>query len=195
MTTVGSHLVSRYGTLGVLAGMTLESAGVPLPSEVIMPLGALGARGAGGVAAVVVAGTAGNLLGSWIAYGIGALIGVEWRGSRVLQRRHWEAAHAWFERYGGRAVFFGRVLPVVRTYISFPAGAAAMPAGRFTLYTLAGSAIWSAVLAVAGYELGAHWRDIQPWFDRYAAVALLALVLGILLWWRTGARRRRAGEG
>jgi len=169
--------------------MTLESAGIPLPSEVIMPLGALGAHGGGGLATVIAAGTAGNLLGSWIAYGIGAALGGQWRGSRLLNRRHWDAAHDWFLRYGDRAVFFGRILPVIRTYISFPAGAAAMPAGRFTLYTVVGSALWSAALAVAGYQLGTHWADIQPWFDRYSVVALGVVLLGAAAWWWSAARR------
>ncbi len=189
LTTLGRHLVARYGVSGVFAGMTLESAGIPLPSEVIMPLGALGAHGAGGLVAVIAAGTAGNLLGSWIAYGIGAAVGAGWSGGRWLNRHHWEAAHAWFLRYGDRTVFFGRILPVIRTYISFPAGAAAMPAGRFTAYTLLGSVLWSGALAVAGHELGTHWTDIQPWFDRYAAVALAVVVVGAATWWWSPAGR------
>lgn len=188
LTTLAGHLVARYGVGGVLVGMTLESTGIPIPSEVIMPLGALHAASPGALAIVIVAGTAGNVLGSWIAYAIGAALGAQWRGSRLLNRRHWEEAHRWFERYGDRAVFLGRVLPVVRTYISFPAGAAAMPVGRFTAYTAVGSAIWSAVLAIAGYQLGAHWAEIEPWFHRYAAVALGVVVIGALtVWWQ---RRR-----
>ncbi len=169
--------------------MTLESAGVPIPSEVLLPLGALGRHSPAGVATVIAAGTAGNLLGSWIAYGIGAALGVTWRGGRLLNRRHWEQAHQWFQRYGDRAVFFGRLLPLIRTYISFPAGAAGMPAGRFTAYTLLGSALWSAVLAIAGYQLGAHWHALVPWFQRYTVVALaVAVVVAAALILR--ARRR-----
>ena len=197
LTALGTHLVHRYGTAGVFAGMTLESAGIPLPSEVIMPLGALGAHGAGGVAVIIAAGTAGNLLGSWIAYGVGAALGAGTLRARWLQPRHLEAGHAWFERYGDRAVFFGRILPVIRTYISFPAGAAAMPWGRFTAYTVLGSVLWSGALAVAGYELGAHWTAIQPWFDRYSVLALglllLAVAARLLAGWLNA--RQRAGAG
>lgn len=185
-------LVSRYGLLGVFVAMTLESVGIPLPSEVVMPLGALavGGRGAAALVAVIAAGTAGNLVGSWLAYAIGAALGQGWRGARWLDRRHWDAAHAWFVRRGGGAVFVGRLLPLVRTYISFPAGASAMPAGRFTLYTLAGSAIWSTGLALAGYALGASWQRLGPVFTVFTAVTVLALALAAAaLWWRW---RRRA---
>lgn len=186
---MAQHLVGRYGTGGVLVGMTLESAGIPIPSEVIMPLGALGARGPGALAVVIVAGTIGNVLGSWVAYAIGAALGGQWRGGWLLHRRHWERAHRWFLRYGDRAVLFGRLLPVVRTYISFPAGAAGMPAVRFTAYTALGSAIWSAALAIAGYQLGNNWDRLGPWLHRYAAVALLGVVVAAVVWWR---RARRA---
>lgn len=186
-------LVSRYGLLGVLVAMTLESVGIPLPSEVTMPLGALAAagRGAGAVALVIAAGTAGNVLGSWLAYAIGAALGRGWRGATWLDRRHWEAAHAWFVRRGAGAVFVGRLLPIVRTYISFPAGAAAMPAGRFTAYTLAGSAIWSAALALAGLALGAAWQRLGPIFTVFTGLTVVALVaVAAALWWRRRVAQR-----
>jgi membrane protein DedA with SNARE-associated domain len=177
--------VARYGVAGVLLGMTLESAGVPIPSEVILPLGGLAALAAGGtgpLALVVAAGTLGNVLGSAIAYGIGAAAGAEWRGARWLDRRHWEAAHRWFARHGDRAVLLGRVLPVVRTYISFPAGAAAMDLGRFLAYTAAGSAVWSAALAAAGYALGARWEVLARAVRDLGVAVLAALVLAAGLW-------------
>ena len=186
------HLVTGWGLAGVLLAMTLESVGIPIPSEVVMPLAGFGSAGPGGLAVVVAAGTVGNLLGSWLAYGIGAAIGVEWRGSRYLDRRHWERAHRWFARYGDRTVLLGRVLPLVRTYISFPAGALSMPAGRFTLYTLLGSAVWSAALAVAGYELGSNWAAVGPWLARYALVSLGLVVVGVVAWWWRS--RRAAGR-
>ena len=200
--------------------MTVESAGIPLPSEIIMPLGGLLSPNLTALAVVVVVGTAGNLAGSWIAYGIGA--GIRSRmdpargaagtdGAGLARRRpeplnppvagarggrwhaHWQAAYAWWERRGALAVLIGRVLPGVRTYISFPAGAAAMPPWRFSGYTALGSVVWSGVLAALGYVLRTHWSAIGPWFHRYTAVVLVALVLAAILWfWLGRARRRQA---
>lgn len=186
---IATGFVHRDGLAGVFLGMTLESTGVPIPSEVLLPLGAVLFRGTGGLLAVIALGTLGNLAGSWIAYGIGAAVGVEWRGNRWLNRRHWEAANAWFQRYGNSAVFFSRMLPLVRTYISFPAGAASMSAWRFSAYTLAGSLIWATVLALLGRLLGAHWQQITSFFNGFtditAAVVVLALIAVIVR-----ARRR-----
>jgi len=147
---IAAGLVSHLGTAGVLMGMILESAGVPLSSEVIVPLGVLASNDVQGAGAVVTAGTIGNVIGSWIGYGVGVAIRRGWRGGRWLRRPHWEAAERWFNRYGDRAVLLGRLVPTVRTYISFPAGAASMPAGRFTVYTAIGSLIWCAPLATTG---------------------------------------------
>lgn len=182
------HLVGRYGVVGVFLGMTMESAGIPIPSEVIMPVGAIAAGNVGGVALVSLAGTVGNLVGSAIAYGIGAAIGREWRGSRWLNREHWEAAHRWFERQGDRAVLIGRVLPVIRTYISFPAGAAGMPLGRFLAYTALGSAVWSTALAILGYTLRQNWAVIEPFFHDLTILVILAVLVAVALWL---VRRRR----
>ena len=185
------HLVGRYGVAGVLLGMTLESTGIPIPSEVVVPLGAIAAGNAGGVALVSVAGTGGNLVGSAIAYAIGAAIGREWRGARWLNREHWEAAHRWFERQGDQAVLIGRVLPVIRTYISFPAGAAAMPLPRFFAYTALGSAVWSTALAILGYSLRQNWTVIEPFFRYATDLVIVAVLAAIMLW----AVRRKGGRG
>ncbi len=186
---VSHHLVQQDGLAGVVVAMTLESAGVPLPSEVVMPLAGFVSGGVSGLVAVIAAGTVGNVLGSWIGYAVGAAVGSGWRGGRWLRRDHWEAAHRWFQRHGDRAVFIGRLLPVIRTYISFPAGAAGMPLGRFTLYTLLGSLPWSAALALAGYALGSHWQAVIPWFDRYSLITL-ALTAAVAAVWLARARRR-----
>ena len=156
--------------------MVAESAGVPLPSEVIMPVGGLLSTTPGALVFAIAAGTAGNVAGSWIAYLIGAAIGYEWRGSGHAKQA-WETAHAWFRRRGPAAVLIGRVLPVVRTYISFPAGAAGMPLGRFLAYTALGSAVWSAALATAGYALRAQWPEIANFVHRYTIVTIAALVV------------------
>ncbi len=195
--TLAHVMVSRYGLAGVFAAMTLESVGIPLPSEVTMPLGAFAAASRGPLALILVvaAGTVGNLVGSLCGYAIGAAIGRGWRGAAWLDRGHWDAAHAWFVRRGGGAVFVGRLLPVVRTYISFPAGAAGMPLPRFTAYTVVGSAIWCAALAAAGYALGSAWTRIGGAFVWFTAITVAALVVAAaavaVLWWR---RRNAAGR-
>jgi membrane protein DedA with SNARE-associated domain len=167
-------LVQGAGDLGVFVGMTLESVGIPLPSEVIMPLGGALAAGRGALAAAVVAGTAGNLAGSLAAYAIGRGGGARW-----LRPRHLESARRWFARYGPGAVFFGRLLPVVRTYISFPAGTAAMPLPRFVAYTLAGSLLWSAALGYAGYRLRASWAALAEAIARAAPVVAALVILAV----------------
>ncbi len=192
--TLSQHLVNRYGAFGILLGMTVESAGIPLPSEVIMPLGGLLSPNLPALVGVIALGTAGNLLGSWIAYGIGAGIrarlGAQTGGGADRHAHgHLAAAYAWWDRRGGLAVLVGRVLPGVRTYISFPAGAAAMPPARFTAYTVLGSALWSGVLAALGYALRGRWHAIGPWFDRYTVVVLGALALAVVLWLLARGRR------
>lgn len=181
-----TDLVSHYGVVGVALAMTLESAGIPIPSEVVMPLAGFVSRSPMGLATMIAAGLLGNLVGSWIGYGIGHGVGQSGHKPRSwLAKRHWDRAQQWFARHGNAAVFIGRVVPVVRTYISFPAGAADMPLGRFTAYTALGSVLWSAVLASLGYALGSRWQEISPWFTRYTAITLTFVVVAGLVWvWR-----------
>lgn len=160
------HLIASAGYLAIFLLMLGESACIPIPSELVMPFG--GALAAGGhleLVAVILLGTLGNLAGSYIAYAVGR------KGGRPAVRRFGryvrlkeddlDRAERWFGRYGAPTVFFGRLLPVVRTFISLPAGAADMPALRFGIYTILGSLPWSAGLAVAGYELGSNWRTVD----------------------------------
>lgn len=195
LSSLAHGLVQHFGIWGVLVAMILESVGVPLPSEVTLPLGALAVAGRGDAALVLVAaaGTVGNVLGSALAYAIGAAAGRGWRGARWLHPQRWEAAQRWFARRGDAAVLLGRLLPVVRTYISFPAGAAAMPLGRFLAYTAAGSALWCAALTIAGAALGANWTRLVPLFSWLTAATVLAVLLALaaaaLLW----LRRRASG--
>lgn len=180
-------LVTHARIAGVMVAMTVESVGIPLPSEVTMPLGGALAGSTAGLLWTIGAGTAGNLLGSWLAYLIGLGGGARW-----LRPRHLQSAQAWFARYGSGAVFFGRLLPVVRTYISFPAGAARMPFGRFTAYTLAGSLIWSAALAWAGYRLRGAWPVLAAAVGRAVpVVVVLVIAAGIAAWLRARGRLAR----
>ena len=194
------HLIVTYGYLAIFLLMLVESACIPVPSEVTMLFG--GALASGAVAgtrlnivAVVVAGTVGNVAGSYLAWGVGRLAGPavvhRWGRHLWLAEHDIDRAQAWFERHGAASVFFGRLLPVIRTFISLPAGFAAMPPVRFGVYTVAGCLPWTAALAWIGYAIGANWRHVANGFHgptyAIAAAALLAVLIGLWL-----LRRRRA---
>jgi membrane protein DedA with SNARE-associated domain len=195
------EFIARFGPLAVFLLMIAESACVPIPSEVIM-LGAGAAAGvaltggAGELVAVIVAGALGNLVGSYLAYAAGRYAGQpalrRWGRYVHLGEEHTAGARRWFTRYGDASVFYGRMLPMVRTFISLPAGFAAMPAVRFGVYTLAGCLPWSAALGVAGYEIGANWHAIAHAFHD-AAYGVVAGVVVVALAGAALAYRRRAG--
>ena len=182
-------LITRGGYLGIVLLMGIESACIPLPSEVIMPFsGYLVFQGTLVLWLVVLAGAIGCVLGSLLAYAVGAWGGrrlVERYGKYVLvSRRDLDLADRWFREHGGIIVFVGRLLPVVRTFIAFPAGVARMPIWRFCVYTFLGSLIWCALLAWIGLKLGQHWDTLGGWFHRFDAVilAVLLLAFGLYVW-------------
>jgi membrane protein DedA with SNARE-associated domain len=195
-------LYGAVGYVGVMVAMAIESAMVPLPSELILPFAGFQVSNPAAIEPltngrwsfwiVVVVATVGNTLGSLIAYAIGAYGGrpfLERYGRYLLIRPHEiEAADHFFARYGAATVFFGRLLPIVRTFISFPAGVTRMPLRKFVAYSTAGAFPWSIALVWAGEQLGVRWTDIrhalQP-FDLAIAVGVVILFLG-LLWWRLG---------
>jgi membrane protein DedA with SNARE-associated domain len=197
-----NSLYGAVGYLGVLVAMTIESAMIPLPSELILPYAGFLVSdpsqlepitgGPWNFWIVVIVATIGNTVGSLIAYGIGAYGGrpfLERYGRYLLIRQHEiDAADRFFERYGAATVFFSRMLPIVRTFISFPAGVTRMPLGKFLLYSIAGAIPWSIALVFAGVQLGDNWVQIrealQP-FDLAIAIAVVVLALA-LLWWRLG---------
>ena len=204
-------LYGAVGYLGVAIAMAIESAMIPLPSELILPYAGFLVsdpsqlepltRGPWSFWIVVVAGTIGNTTGSLIAYAIGAWGGrpfLERYGRYLLIRHHEiELAERFFERYGAATAFFSRLLPIVRTFISFPAGVARMPLGRFVAYSTAGAFLWSILLVYAGTVLGARWEDIrhalQP-FDLAIAIGVVLLVVGFV-WWRLGLPGRPGRRG
>lgn len=182
---------------GIFFLMTLESAGAPVPSEIIMPFsGFLVSVGRFNLWLVILMGTLGNLVGSLALYWIGYFGGrpfVERYGKYfLLSKRELALVERWFAKYGGPTVFFGRLLPVVRTYISLPAGLSRMPIARFSFYTFIGSAPWSALFAWLGVRLGANWKVIEVFFQKFDIVIIVS-ILAFLIWliWR---RRRHAGE-
>ena len=194
-------VISKTGYLGVVLLMAIESACIPLPSEIIMPFaGFLVYKGELNLFLVATAGAIGCNLGSMIAYEIGCYGGrplVERYGSYVFLGRHeLEQAERFFQRFGSAAVFFGRLLPVVRTFIALPAGIAKMPRLRFHLFTFAGSWPWCFMLAWVGMKLGERWdKDprLKQWFHRLDAV-IVVLVLAAITWfiWSRWKGRIRA---
>ncbi len=192
MLALFTHLITdavrQHGYLAVFILMTFESACVPIPSEVTMLLG--GALTVAAVASagqelslplVIAVGVSGNLLGSLLAYWAGAVGGrafVDKFGRYLLIRPHEvDRAHAWFERRGPATVFFGRLLPVVRTFISLPAGVAKMPLRRFVIYTVLGCVPWVAALTVAGAAAGAQWEKVSTYIQPVAWVLLAVIVV------------------
>jgi membrane protein DedA with SNARE-associated domain len=173
---------------GVVVMMAIESAAIPLPSEIIMPLAGwmlIKDRGLGEEWLLLAAfcGALGNLLGSLVAYYVGAWGGrpLVLRYGRYLLISHHDLdlADRWFERYGNWTVFFSRLLPVVRTFISVPAGVARMPIWQFSIYSFLGSFPWSLGLAWAGFLLGENWEDIRDWM-RPADIPIVIVVLVLI---------------
>ena len=190
-------LYANFGYVGVVLAMTIESAAIPLPSELILPMAgwsvarALPEPFTGGrweFWGAVAAGVAGNTAGSLLSYAIGSIGGrplLERYGKYVLISRHdLGVADRWFARYGDATVFFTRMLPIVRTFISVPAGVARMPLWRFVVYSLLGAVPWTIGLVYAGRVLGENWLQIRETLVGldYAVAAALALLVGLFLW-------------
>ncbi len=188
-------VIARGGYPGIALLMGIESACIPLPSEIIMPFsGYLVLAGRFRLAGVAVAGAAGCNLGSIVAYYVGARGGrplVERYGRLLLvSRRDLARADRWFARYGDWTVFFARLLPVVRTFIALPAGVARMNFWRFNVYTFLGSLPWCWALAYAGLKLGARWTLLRAYFHRFDTAIGLAILAG-LAWFVTSRLRDR----
>jgi membrane protein DedA with SNARE-associated domain len=205
-------LLRDYGLLIVFLTMVAESACIPIPSEIVVPFGGfLAATGDTHLWAVIVVATLANMVGSGIAYVVGRYGGralVLKYGKYVLIRKHHlDKADRWFERRGEVTVFFTRMMPGVRTFISLPAGIAKMPVGKFFLYSFLGSVPWNGALAYLGYAAGkaaggadADWNKLQEQFSHYDHIfymVLGAVVALLIAWglWRWRRRRSRALNG
>jgi membrane protein DedA with SNARE-associated domain len=190
-------LVTAWGYIAIFLTMAGESAGLPLSSEIVVPLGgalaSLGTLGLGGpvveLILVVAISSAANLTGSLVAFYLTRRFGERVILSRVgrwlgLSRGHLLLAHRFFDRWGLWAVFLGRLLPIVRTYISFPAGLSKIGYLRFTIVTLLGAIPWNFGLAYAGYLLGQHYQEVATTLAPFAIplVILVVIILG-LAWW------------
>ncbi len=183
------HLIQNLGYGGIFILMTLESALLPIPSEVTMPFGGFLAQGGHlNFWIVVLTGTLGNLAGSLISYAIGYFLEesiilslVRKYGKFILlSGNEYERAMRWFAIYGNPITFFSRLLPAVRTFISLPAGLSKMNIWKFSLYTFLGSLLWSAVLTGIGYYLGTQWNSLEPYFRKFQLGIVALLVIGVL---------------
>jgi membrane protein DedA with SNARE-associated domain len=190
----GTDFISSTGLPAVFILMALESACLPVPSEAIMLFaGASVAEGELTMFGIVAAGVLGNLIGSWAAYAVGYFARIDLlEKNRLihLPPRYLKWADDWFERYGDATVFFTRMLPIIRTFISLPAGVAKMPFWRFTILTLLGCIPWVLMLGLIGKSVGENWeewRDHLHYLDYAVLVAGIGLIAYLLI------RRRRGG--
>lgn len=195
--TVG--VIDFFGYAGVFVLMLLESCGIPIPSEVIMPFaGFLVVSGTMNFWVLVLVGAVGNLAGSLLAYWIGLRGGrpmIEKYGRYFLISHHdLDLVDRWFSRYGELTVFFARLLPVVRTYISFPAGVAKMDLKKFSLYTFLGALPWAALFAWLGTLLGSRWELIRETLHNFDLVILLGIIVLVFLYVWRHLKNNRQGE-
>lgn len=178
------QLYRTLGYFGVFLGMAIESACIPLPSEIILPMaGWMVSRQVFTFAGATIAGILGGVFGSIVAYWVGAIGGrplLDRYGRYVLISSHDIAtADRWFNRFGPPAIFFSRMLPVVRTFISLPAGIARMPFGQFVAYTTLGSLPWTIALIYAGKALGDNWESVRTFLAKFDYVVVAIIVVAV----------------
>ncbi len=189
-----TDVIGAWGLPGVFFLMLLESACIPVPSEAIMPFAGFAVNeGDMSFWGAVAAGVVGNVVGSWIAYWVGLYGGRpfvdRWGKYVLLRHHHLDVAERWFAKWGPATVFFSRMIPIVRTFISLPAGAARMPFWRFTLYTVLGCIPWVIMLTWVGVKLGDNWEEIRSWLH-YADYAVVAALVALVVWFVVKRRRR-----
>jgi membrane protein DedA with SNARE-associated domain len=194
---VATDFIGSAGVVAVFVLMTLESACIPVPSEAIMLFAGFSvSEGELTMFGIVAAGVLGNLVGSWIAYAVGyyGRLDLLERNKLVhISPKHLKWADDWFERYGSATVFFSRMLPIVRTFISLPAGVAKMPFWRFTAYTLAGCIPWVLMLALIGQSVGDNWEQWRHKLGYLDYVVLAAIGGGAI--YLIIKRRRKSEPG
>lgn len=191
--------VTDYGYIAIFLLMLAESACIPFPSEVTMLVGGwYAATGDLNFFWVGAVGVLGNLVGSWIAYGVGRTMGrgvLDRYGRYVLIRSHdIDKAEVWWERYGEAATFFSRLLPVIRTFISLPAGIAKMPFGKFTLYTFLGVIPWTYALTYLGVVVEDNWERVLGYFDIPTLIIGSLILIAAGYWYYRRRKQRRSVE-
>lgn len=197
-----THIIAALGYPGIIALMAIESALIPLPSEVIMPFsGFLVSQGKFSLLGVALAGAFGNLIGSWIAYAIG-YFGHERLVKKLVRKygkfillteEEFDSAVNLFHKYGQWVALVARVLPAVRTVISLPAGISKLPFFKFSLLTFVGSFIWSFILAYIGVKLGENWEIIRPYFRKFdmAIIFLIIITVAAYVYYKLFTRGKR----
>lgn len=200
------ELIAAIGYPGIVAVMAIENIFPPIPSEAVLPFaGALAAEGELNFWGVVAAGTAGSVLGAVVLYAVGYVAReagvrrlVAAYGRYVFISEHdLDRASGWFQRYGEAVIFFGRLIPIIRSLVSVPAGYTRMNPVRFLLYTTLGTALWSLLLTYAGWVLGENWETIREYTGPYENAALAVIVVAAVgfVGWRALRRWRSRGEG
>jgi membrane protein DedA with SNARE-associated domain len=194
-------LISATGYLGIVLAMTIESACIPLPSEIIMPFsGFLASQGRFSLWGVSVAGAVGCSIGSVLAYGLGAWGGrplvIKYGRYFLFHQKDLERADRFFARHGDKATFVARLLPIIRTFISLPAGISRMDFGKFLFYSFAGSLPWCFLLAWIGLKLGERWKEVEVVFHRLDFL-IGGIIVAAILWfvWAHGKRGEVNEEG
>jgi membrane protein DedA with SNARE-associated domain len=188
--TWSQSIIRSAGYLGLALVMFLENVFPPIPSEAILPMaGWLASEGDFTLAGVTAVGAAGSVAGALVFYMAGKVLGEQ--RVRQLIRRYgkwlllteddFDKALAWFNRYGQGVIFFGRMVPIVRSLVSIPAGIATMDLGLFSLYTAIGTGLWSFLLALGGYFLGQSWPVVYEWISRYEKVVLVVTLLAVVI--------------
>lgn len=205
-----TNTVADYGYVAIFLLVALGSACIPIPSEIVLLFGgALASETFAtefltdpskqvNLVAVVVVALAGGMVGSWLGFWMGYAGGrplIDRWGRYLLFRPHEvDRAHEWFERHGEALIFFGRLVPLLRAFVSLPAGIAKMDLRKFSLFTFLGILPWTVGFTLAGYYLGEQWLLVERWFRPLAFLAGVILVAGIVWWITKRLRQRDAGE-
>jgi membrane protein DedA with SNARE-associated domain len=190
-----THIIASSGYFGVFFLMILESAVMPIPSEIVMPFaGFLASTGTFNIWYVVLAGTLGNLVGSLVAYFVGLYLGrgfiFRYGKYVLLEKKYLLITEQWFKKHGDKTVFFSRLLPVVRTVISLPAGIGRMNLGKFIAYTFVGSIPWNFALTYVGVILGKNWNLISQ-YSHAIDIFLGSLIVAFVVWFVLKHRKRK----
>lgn len=197
LSEIATNLIATLGYGGLAFGLFVDSFGVPIPSEVLLPLaGAAAKQGQMNLVAVIVVGTVAQTLGAMLAYAIGMGPGlgfVKRYGKYVLFSEHeLEKTHALFEKYGSWLTLVGRCLPGIRTYIGIPAGMARMKFGRFVAASFIGSLIWTIFLSILGYQLADHLHQIDSFLSKFGYVLAAASIIAFIWFVHHRSKKKKA---
>lgn len=195
-----TNAIQNYGLIAVFLLMTAESALIPIPSEVTMPFaGFMAGKGLISFPLIIILGAFGNLAGSLLSYWLGYTKGEDWTRMAIRKWGKWflvkesdfDKGKHWLAHFGGLVAFFSRLLPIVRTYVSLPAGIARINLFSFSALTFIGSLIWSGFLAWLGLKLGQNWTAIEPYFRKFQILILVAIIIAVYFYIRAHLKHRR----